>query len=61
MTNCDWDRHPTNRGRWATGHRGRATGRIEYSEMASECIAFENASYDNERRNWALLINCAAC
>jgi len=29
-----------------------ATGRDEFAQAASECIAFENASYDAERANW---------
>ena len=29
-----------------------ATGREDFSQAASECIAFENASYDADRHNW---------
>jgi type 2 lantibiotic biosynthesis protein LanM len=29
-----------------------ATGREEFARAASECIAFENSSYDAERNNW---------
>lgn len=29
-----------------------ATGRDEFAKAASECIAFENRSYDAERNNW---------
>lgn len=29
-----------------------ATGREDFALAASECLAFENASYDPERRNW---------
>ena len=29
-----------------------ATGRDEFAKAASECIAFENSSYDAERHNW---------
>jgi type 2 lantibiotic biosynthesis protein LanM len=29
-----------------------ATGRDDFSKAASECISFENASYDPERANW---------
>jgi type 2 lantibiotic biosynthesis protein LanM len=29
-----------------------ATGREEFAQAASECIAFENSSYDSERHNW---------
>jgi len=29
-----------------------ATGREEFAEAASECIAFENSSYDADRNNW---------
>jgi len=29
-----------------------ATGREEFADAASECIAFENSSYDAERNNW---------
>ena len=30
----------------------QATGREDFARAASECIAFENASYDPDRRNW---------
>jgi class II lanthipeptide synthase len=29
-----------------------ASGRQDFAKVASECIAFENASYDPERHNW---------
>ena len=29
-----------------------ATGREEFAQAASECLAFENASYDADRHNW---------
>jgi len=29
-----------------------ATGREEFAQAASECIAFENSSYDAQRHNW---------
>jgi type 2 lantibiotic biosynthesis protein LanM len=29
-----------------------ATGREEFVNAASECIAFENSTYDSERKNW---------
>ncbi len=29
-----------------------ATGRDDFAEAAAECIAFEDSSYDGERRNW---------
>ena len=29
-----------------------ATGREEFAKAASECIAFENSSYDADRKNW---------
>jgi type 2 lantibiotic biosynthesis protein LanM len=29
-----------------------ATGRQEFEQAASECLAFENSSYDADRRNW---------
>jgi class II lanthipeptide synthase len=29
-----------------------ATGREEFARAAAECIAFENSTYDAERRNW---------
>jgi len=29
-----------------------ATGRAEFLTAASECVAFENSSYDTERNNW---------
>jgi lantibiotic modifying enzyme len=29
-----------------------ATGREDFAQAAAECIAFENSSYDAERRNW---------
>ena len=30
----------------------RQPGRDEFAKAASECIAFENSSYDAERNNW---------
>jgi type 2 lantibiotic biosynthesis protein LanM len=37
---------------YALASLAAATGRGEFAEVASECIAFENATYDNERSNW---------
>jgi type 2 lantibiotic biosynthesis protein LanM len=34
-----------------------ATGNAEFAAAAAECLAFENASYDGERRNWPDLRN----
>jgi lantibiotic modifying enzyme len=37
---------------YALASLSAATGRDEFAQAASECIAFENASYDAERTNW---------
>jgi type 2 lantibiotic biosynthesis protein LanM len=37
---------------YALASLSAATGRDEFAEAASECIAFENSSYDAERNNW---------
>ena len=37
---------------YALASLSAATGRDEFAKAASECIAFENLSYDAERSNW---------
>jgi lantibiotic modifying enzyme len=37
---------------YALASLAAATGREEFAQAASECIAFENANYDDERKNW---------
>ena len=37
---------------YALASLSAATGRDEFAKAASECIAFENLSYDAERNNW---------
>jgi type 2 lantibiotic biosynthesis protein LanM len=37
---------------YALASLASATGRQEFADAASECIAFENASYDAARNNW---------
>ena len=37
---------------YALASLSAATGRDEFAKAASECIAFENFSYDAERNNW---------
>lgn len=37
---------------YALASLSAATGRREFRQAASECIAFENASYDPQRMNW---------
>ena len=37
---------------YALASLSAATGREEFAQAASECIAFENSSYDAERNNW---------
>ena len=37
---------------YALASLAAATGRDEFASAASECIAFENSSYDAERNNW---------
>ncbi len=37
---------------YALGSLAAATGREEFARAASECLAFENSSYDAERHNW---------
>jgi type 2 lantibiotic biosynthesis protein LanM len=37
---------------YALASLSAATGREEFAQAASECIAFENSSYDAERANW---------
>ena len=37
---------------YALASLSAATGRDEFAKAASECIAFENSSYDAERNNW---------
>jgi type 2 lantibiotic biosynthesis protein LanM len=37
---------------YALASLSAATGREEFAQAASECIAFENSSYDAERHNW---------
>jgi len=37
---------------YALASLAEASGREEFAEAASECIAFEDASYDAERHNW---------
>ncbi len=38
---------------YALASLAMATGREEFANAASQCIAFENASYDAQRNNWA--------
>ncbi len=37
---------------YALASLAAATGRDDFAQAASECIAFENISYDTERHNW---------
>ena len=37
---------------YALASLSAATGREEFAQAASECIAFENSSYDAKRHNW---------
>jgi lantibiotic modifying enzyme len=37
---------------YALASLSAATGRDEFAKAASECIAFENSSYDAKRHNW---------
>src|SRR5437588_144769 len=37
---------------YALASLAQATGREDFARAASECVAFENSSYDAERRNW---------
>ena len=37
---------------YALASLSTATGREEFAQAASECIEFENSSYDAERKNW---------
>jgi type 2 lantibiotic biosynthesis protein LanM len=37
---------------YALASLSAATGREDFALAASECIAFENSSYDSERQNW---------
>jgi type 2 lantibiotic biosynthesis protein LanM len=37
---------------YALASLSAACGRDEFAQAAAECIAFENSSYDAERRNW---------
>jgi lantibiotic modifying enzyme len=37
---------------YALASLSAATGREEFAKAASECIAFENSSFDAERTNW---------
>ena len=37
---------------YALASLAAATGRDEFAKAASQCIAFENASYDAQRSNW---------
>lgn len=37
---------------YALASLSAATGHEEFAQAASECIAFENSSYDSERNNW---------
>jgi len=37
---------------YALASLSAVTGREEYAQAASECVAFENSSYDAERYNW---------
>lgn len=37
---------------YALASLSAATGREQFAQAASECIAFENSSYDAERHNW---------
>ena len=37
---------------YALASLAAATGRQEFADAASECIAFENSSYDAEHTNW---------
>jgi lantibiotic modifying enzyme len=37
---------------YALASLSAATGRDDFAQAASECIAFENSSYDAERNNW---------
>ncbi len=37
---------------YALGSLAVATGREEFEQAASECLAFENSSYDADRHNW---------
>jgi len=37
---------------YALASLAAATGREDFAQAASECIAFENSSYDVERKNW---------
>ncbi len=37
---------------YALASLAAATGREEFAQAASECIAYENSSYDAERHNW---------
>jgi len=36
-----------------------ATGRDEFAQAAAECIAFEDTTYDDERKNWPDLRNAS--
>ena len=42
---------------YALASLAAATGRAAFAEAASECIAFENASYDSEHGNWPVRAN----
>lgn len=44
---------------YALASLGIASGREEFGEAAAECIAFENSSYDTERKNWPDFRNVA--
>ena len=37
---------------YALASLSAATGRVEFAKAASECIAFENSSYDPKHNNW---------
>jgi type 2 lantibiotic biosynthesis protein LanM len=42
---------------YALASLAAATGREDFGQAASECVAFENSSYDAERQNWPDLRN----
>jgi type 2 lantibiotic biosynthesis protein LanM len=42
---------------YALAELAAATGRQEFATAASECIAFENSSFDQERSNWPDLLD----
>jgi type 2 lantibiotic biosynthesis protein LanM len=44
---------------YALASLAAASGRVEFEQAAEECIAFEDSSYDPERKNWPDLRNPA--